>query len=435
MNKAKKTTKPKNIKQAKRPKRKTEKQELFIDQFYASRDTADQRAGFRSPKPQTAQSVGFAWRLLMISSLSFFSGIVAILLVVSGTWQVPGFSVENLLDFSQVNVARPESVTVIASDRARQVVERNYESVLGIYPANLIQSETSRISASAALLQAIVLTSDGWLATVNPDGLNLKSVLISDSLQNFYEITEAVDDPASEILFVKIDAQNLKPIQVASQNLVGPLEELVILKGGLTIQDVQAIKTAVLQTIEFDNEQTSAQQSSESFSRAIAIEKDLSDNYLGSLVLNLAGEAVGIIQPGQSALTVFPLKNLDRAIFSLLRQGVVKRVFLGVRYLDLSFTAGLKPTETQGQKKGALLYNHAVFDPAIIPGSPAAAAGLQPRDIILRVEGETVNGRAGLTELIQDYRPGDKVILTVWRGGDIIDLEVELGTWPVENKN
>ena len=64
------------------------------------------------------------------------------------------------------------------------------------------------------------------------------------------------------------------------------------------------------------------------------------------------------------------------------------------------------------------------------PRDPADEAGLEAGDIIIAVDSVVLDGRRDLSELIQRYKPGDEIVLTVVRRGeerDLIELEVTLG--------
>mgnify|MGYP006283081665 FL=1 len=61
------------------------------------------------------------------------------------------------------------------------------------------------------------------------------------------------------------------------------------------------------------------------------------------------------------------------------------------------------------------------------PGSPAEEAGLQPYDVIVRLEGESINTRDDYVARIYDFRPGDTVSLRVLRDGDPVDLTMRIG--------
>lgn len=67
----------------------------------------------------------------------------------------------------------------------------------------------------------------------------------------------------------------------------------------------------------------------------------------------------------------------------------------------------------------------------VAEGSPAADAGLQPRDAILSVDGEMLHGEE-LAEIIADHEPGDRVTLEISRpgpdGDEPFEVTVRLGT-------
>lgn len=60
------------------------------------------------------------------------------------------------------------------------------------------------------------------------------------------------------------------------------------------------------------------------------------------------------------------------------------------------------------------------------PGSPAATAGLRVGDVITEVDGEPVSGSPELAAAVQSYAPGERIELTVERGGEELTVVAEL---------
>ncbi|GAB3987268.1 hypothetical protein GCM10029978_105350 [Actinoallomurus acanthiterrae] len=65
--------------------------------------------------------------------------------------------------------------------------------------------------------------------------------------------------------------------------------------------------------------------------------------------------------------------------------------------------------------------------PAVVPGGPAAMAGLQPGDIITVFGGSPVSDTRALVALLPRYSPGDRIILTYQRYGLPMTIQVILG--------
>jgi serine protease Do len=66
----------------------------------------------------------------------------------------------------------------------------------------------------------------------------------------------------------------------------------------------------------------------------------------------------------------------------------------------------------------------------VVPGSPAATAGLQPEDIITTVDGQPLQGESALAEAINKHKPGDTITLTVLRQQQQVSVPVRLGELP-----
>ncbi|MFP4305666.1 MAG: DegQ family serine endoprotease [Desulfococcaceae bacterium] len=133
----------------------------------------------------------------------------------------------------------------------------------------------------------------------------------------------------------------------------------------------------------------------------------------GGPLLDLDGRVVGIntaiMATGQGIGFAVPV-NLARNVIEQLREsGEVTRGWLGVAIQDLS--SELAEYYGMDRKEGVLVTQ-------TFPGDPADEAGLQPRDIIVAVNGAPVEKTNDLTRLIADIPVGDKARIEYLRGGE-----------------
>ena len=142
----------------------------------------------------------------------------------------------------------------------------------------------------------------------------------------------------------------------------------------------------------------------------------------GGPLFNMKGEVVGINSLIYSRTGGFmglafavPIDVAMNAVNQLKDKGRVTRGRIGVQIQELTKEAadafGLK------QADGALVNS-------VEKDGPAAKAGIESGDIILKVDGRDVHSSNDLPRIITAIRPGTKVTLTVWRKGAAKDFAV-----------
>jgi len=64
----------------------------------------------------------------------------------------------------------------------------------------------------------------------------------------------------------------------------------------------------------------------------------------------------------------------------------------------------------------------------VTPGGPAAEAGLQPGDVIIKVGSQPITNADGLMDAIRSVAPGSRVALTFLRQGQTHQTTLTLGS-------
>lgn len=141
----------------------------------------------------------------------------------------------------------------------------------------------------------------------------------------------------------------------------------------------------------------------------------------GGPLLNIRGEVVGIntaIVSDRAANVgigfAFP-SNTVRELLPELRTGKVTRGRIGVTIMDV---------EEESYRDLGLTERMGAIVSSVPEGGPAAAAGMQPGDVVIRFDGEPVENTRDLQARVVGTRPGTTVPVVVVRAGEEITLNV-----------
>ncbi len=145
----------------------------------------------------------------------------------------------------------------------------------------------------------------------------------------------------------------------------------------------------------------------------------------GGALVNTKGELIGINSAIASHTGSYegygfaiPINLAKKVLNDIKKYGAVKRGLIGVSFVDLNEVGSspeLKTDKTNG-----------LYIRSVMPGGGGEAAGLKEGDIITKVEGVTVYESSDLQERVGRLQPGDKINLTVSRGGSDKNFTVTL---------
>ena len=141
----------------------------------------------------------------------------------------------------------------------------------------------------------------------------------------------------------------------------------------------------------------------------------------GGPLLNMKGEVIGIntaiVAGGQGIGFAIPVNLAKNIIVQLKSTGEVTRGWLGVGIQDISEEVaeyyGIK------EKKGVLVTE-------VFPDDPADLAGIKPKDVIISVNGKTVDSARLLTGMIADTHVGDTIQIKINRNGKTRTIDVKI---------
>ncbi|AUN94376.1 DegQ family serine endoprotease [Pseudazoarcus pumilus] len=147
----------------------------------------------------------------------------------------------------------------------------------------------------------------------------------------------------------------------------------------------------------------------------------------GGPLFNLRGEVVGINSQiysdtgGFMGLSFAIPIDVALDVYRQLRSdGRVRRGRIGVGVQEL--TRALADSFGLASPEGALVSN-------VEPDGPAARAGVQIGDVIVRFDGKPVPDSTALPRIVAEKRPGANVTMSVVRGGKPLELRLTVGEW------
>jgi S1-C subfamily serine protease len=147
----------------------------------------------------------------------------------------------------------------------------------------------------------------------------------------------------------------------------------------------------------------------------------------GGPLVDLDGRVIGINSRGQGRGIGFTIPiDTAKLVMAQLERGGIERGYLGITFqaLDRELADYFGVPDATG-----------VVVNSVVPGSPAAAGGLEPRDIITRLDGVAVEAEAeedlgNFQRLVAALPPGRSVRLELLRGGAPREASVLLGAQP-----
>jgi serine protease Do len=143
----------------------------------------------------------------------------------------------------------------------------------------------------------------------------------------------------------------------------------------------------------------------------------------GGPLINMAGEVVGVnsmaARNGSIGFAI-PSNLVQKLVPSLLAKGRIEWGWLGVAITEIGDDDldRLKLREARG-----------VLIRSVMPGEPADRGGVRANDVIVALDGTTLDGPRDLQRLVASAPVGKKIRVTVWREGRETDVEVTVGRY------
>ena len=245
--------------------------------------------------------------------------------------------------------------------------------------------------------------------------------------------TKLGTSPADDLALLQVDPQEVKditPLVLADSDEVKPGQLAVAI--GSPFRNFNSITVGVVS----GTGRGPVSELRRPIPDMIQTDAPLNPGNSGGPLLNSAGQVIGVNSavrtPSFSGLDDFrigfavPSNTVKTLMPYLLIAGEIKRPWLGISGGPIS-----------GQLADSLGISKGVVVTQVFPSSPASEAGLVPfrsltsrGDVITGVDGNPVGSVEEMVSYFNDKRPGEAVVLSIFREDEDITVEVVLAEWP-----
>lgn len=311
------------------------------------------------------------------------------------------------------------------------VVKEVLPSVVSIISVKDVQGFFGSTSQEKGGGSGFIISEDGLILTnkhVVEDTTAKYTVFTNDGKD--YQATIESLDPAMDLAIIKIQADNLKPIELGDSNNL-QIGQRVIAVGNALGEFQNTVTEGIISALQRTIQASDALgQSAERLDGLLQTDAPINPGNSGGPLINLAGQVIGVntavasLSESQGIGFAQPINFAKTALQSYLKNGKITRPYLGIRYVQL--TPEIAQANDLASEVGALIYASS-GQSAVIAGGPAATAGLKQGDIITAINNEKITADKGLVQVLQNFSPGDTVTISYIRDNDTKTTKLTLG--------
>ena len=286
--------------------------------------------------------------------------------------------------------------------------------------------------SAVSLGSGFIVSADGYIVTNNhvisgvpteQGKVTISSITVTLPDHKEYKATVVGKDAASDLAVLKIDAHNLPFVEFgdSTKTRVGDwviaIGNPFALGGTVTAGIVSAIHRSI---------------GSGPYDRYIQTDAAINQGNSGGPMFDLNGNVVGIntaiYSPSGGNVGIgfaIPAEEAKPVVAQLMRGERVHRGYLGVQ---------IQPMQDDIAQALRLPKDRGEIVAHVEPGQPAARAGVQQGDVIVKVNGKEVTPDSTLSYMVAGLPVGSKVALDVIRNGKPMALTATLAERPPEDQ-
>ena len=269
-----------------------------------------------------------------------------------------------------------------------------------------------------------ILTADGYIITNYHVVENASSVEVTTHDAAVYPAQVVGYDASNDIAVLKVEAEGLSAAAIGSSGSLAIGDMVAAIGnplGELTATQTIGYVSGINREVSTDNTIISM----------IQTDAAINPGNSGGPLFNMQGQVVGITTAKYSGTTgsgasiegigfAIPIDDVTGIISDLIDYGYITGAYLGVTVQNNDAEAAAKyglPTE------GAYVLT-------VEEGAAAHRAGIQPKDLIVKLDTYEVGSVTDLTRALRNFKAGDTTTITVVRSGQELTLDITLDEKP-----
>lgn len=302
------------------------------------------------------------------------------------------------------------------------------EAVIAKVRPAVVEVNVTDANGNGAIGSGVIIDGRGYIVTNNHvvQGAQSVDVVLFDGTHLTGQI--AGTDPADDLAVIKVTPpkNGLTTLKLADSSQLQVGEDVLAIGNPLGI--TQTVTTGIISAL---GRSVSEGQGGATIPDAIQTDAPINPGNSGGALVDLQGNLVGI--PTLSAIDpefntpangvgfAIPSNRVAFIVPQIIQTGRVEhtgRAELGVEVADVDQSVASQ--DNLSVDHGALIVN-------VVPGSPAASAGLQPGDVIIQINSSPVTDSQSLGDTLTAYNPGQTVAVHIYRGSQQLIINVTLG--------
>ena len=302
----------------------------------------------------------------------------------------------------------PAVVTIHANKRVRQPQQFPFfDDPFGFGNRNREQQQQPREQLERALGSGVIVSADGYIMTNHHvvDGAEEIQIDLTDGRTVAAKLVGS--DPPSDLAVLKITQTGLPFLTPGDSDKVRVGDVALAIGNPLNVG-----QTVTMGIISAKGRSTGL--GSGAFEDFLQTDAPINQGNSGGALVNTNGDLIGINSQILGGMTggnigigfAIPSNMVKTVMDQLIKSGKVRRGQLGivVRRVDSDMAESLGMSETKG-----IIVN------SVSPGSAAERAGIRQGDVIIALDGSTVNEVNAFRNRIASSGPGAQVTLTILR--------------------